>query len=74
METKLTMREVLDKYCKFNADEYFLGLQEGNEYKIMYLFKFTIYNDDEVDLWRSGAKLHTFTSPEKLEMFFKSLE
>lgn len=75
------MIEVLEKYCFRINNDYFYGFdefgyelyQENFDYTF-YLFKFTIYNQQEIDMWRKDAKLHTFTDKDKLLNFFESLK
>jgi hypothetical protein len=65
------MKELLEKYCKYCQSqinqEYFYSIN---------LFQLKMINSNKVELWSDhfAIKHNIFNSPEKLEMFFKSLE
>ncbi len=79
----LSLTDVVRKYCTtkddngedfyfgFNQYAYSVYLKHGK--MCFYKFRFTKFNDDELDMWYRDVKLHTFIDKNKLEQFFKSL-
>ena len=73
--------DVLNKYCVTkNGEDYYFGFVEWaykeyliNRKLVFYKFRFTIYDDSNVDMWYRDNKIHTFDNIKKLEDFFKSL-
>jgi hypothetical protein len=65
------MKEILEKYCKYCQSQF---TQEY--YYSINLFQIRIINVNRVELWSNGFTIrhNVFTSQEKLEIFFKSLE
>lgn len=68
------MEEIIKNYC--TIIEY--TEVQSNEYTVNTNPNLLVYlNKNNVDISAFGdmeANIHTFTSPEKLEMFFKSLQ
>ena len=74
----LKMKEILEKYCKYNYTS-------SDNTAIIYTYRWFMFyyyiELDEADMYfkdyennEEGRYTHYFYSPEKLEMFFKSLQ